>query len=136
MSTLEQSHKRAARRIQCRAARDCQVADWSFLSSVAGPVIGDRSSHFPRGRGTDQTIMSQEGGWVRKRRERDHAGPNRHGCRSDGVGCMLVQSIMTQPRILIALSYYYYNGYAAGAALAGASFEILANMTRPDPCAV
>ena len=49
---------------------------------------------------------------------------------------MLVQSIMTQPRILRALSYYYYNGYAAGAALAGASFEILANMTRPDPCAV
>ena len=38
--------------------------------------------------------------------------------------------------ILRALSYYYYNGYAAVAALAGASFEIVANMTRPDPCAV
>ena len=34
--------------------------------------------------------------------------------------------------ILRALSYYYYNGYAAVAALAGASFEIVANMTRPD----
>ena len=33
--------------------------------------------------------------------------------------------------ILRALSYYYYNGYAAVAALAGASFEIVANMTRP-----
>ena len=31
--------------------------------------------------------------------------------------------------ILRALSYYYYNGYAAVAALAGASFEIVANMT-------
>ena len=38
--------------------------------------------------------------------------------------------------ILRALSYYYYNDYAAVAALAGASFEIVANMTRPDPCAV
>ena len=38
--------------------------------------------------------------------------------------------------ILRALSYYYYNGYTAVAALAGASFEIVANMTRPDPCAV
>ena len=38
--------------------------------------------------------------------------------------------------LLRALSYYYYNGYAAVAALAGASFEIVANMTRPDPCAV
>ena len=37
--------------------------------------------------------------------------------------------------VLRALSYYY-NGYAAVAALAGASFEIVANMTRPDPCAV
>ena len=37
---------------------------------------------------------------------------------------------------LRTLSYYYYNGYAAVAALAGASFEIVANMTRPDPCAV
>ena len=39
--------------------------------------------------------------------------------------------------ILRALSYYYYYyDYAAVAALAGASFEIVANMTRPDPCAV
>jgi len=51
--------------------------------------------------------------------------------------------------ILRALSYYHhndfrasklpltcYNDYAAVAALAGASFEIVANMTRPDPCAV
>ena len=38
--------------------------------------------------------------------------------------------------ILRALSYYYYNDYAAVDALAGASFEIVANMTRPDPCAV
>ena len=38
--------------------------------------------------------------------------------------------------ILRALSYYYYNDYAAVAALAGASFEIVANMTRPDLCAV
>ena len=37
--------------------------------------------------------------------------------------------------ILRALSYYYYNDYAAVAALAGASFENVANMTRPDPCA-
>ena len=29
----------------------------------------------------------------------------------------------------------YYNDYAAVAALAGASFENVANMTRPDPCA-
>ena len=36
--------------------------------------------------------------------------------------------------ILRALSYYY-NDYAAVAALAGASFENVANMTRPDPCA-
>ena len=34
--------------------------------------------------------------------------------------------------ILRALSYYYYNGYAAVAALAGASFENVANMTRPQ----
>ena len=42
--------------------------------------------------------------------------------------------------ILRALSYYYYNDYAAVAALAGASFENVhvnvANMTQPDPCAV
>ena len=39
--------------------------------------------------------------------------------------------------LLRALSYYYYNDYAAVAALlAGASFENVANMTRPDPCAV
>ena len=38
--------------------------------------------------------------------------------------------------LLRALSYYYYyNDYAAVAALAGASFENVANMTRPDPCA-
>ena len=35
--------------------------------------------------------------------------------------------------VLRALSYYY-NGYAAVAALAGASFENVANMTRSDPC--
>ena len=35
-----------------------------------------------------------------------------------------------------AVLLHYYNGYAAVAALAGASFEIVANMTRPDPCAV
>ena len=38
--------------------------------------------------------------------------------------------------ILRALSYYYYYGYAAVAALAGASVESAANRTRPDPCAV
>ena len=38
--------------------------------------------------------------------------------------------------ILRALPYYYNNDYAAVAALAGASFEIVANMTRPDLCAV
>ena len=38
--------------------------------------------------------------------------------------------------ILRALSYYYHNDDAAVAALAGASFENVANMTRPDPCAV
>ena len=38
--------------------------------------------------------------------------------------------------ILRALSSYYNNNdYAAVAALAGASFENVANMTRPDPCA-
>ena len=38
--------------------------------------------------------------------------------------------------LLRALSYYYYYyNYAAVAALAGASFENVANMTRPDPCA-
>ena len=38
----------------------------------------------------------------------------------------------------VLLHYYngFNNGYAAVAALAGASFEIVANMTRPDPCAV
>ena len=36
--------------------------------------------------------------------------------------------------LLRALSYYYYYDYAAVAALAGASFENVANMTRPDPC--
>ena len=37
--------------------------------------------------------------------------------------------------LLRALSYYYYNDYAEVAALAGASFENVANMTRPEPCA-
>ena len=37
--------------------------------------------------------------------------------------------------LLRALAYDYYNDYAADAALAGASFQNVANMTRPDPCA-
>ena len=40
-----------------------------------------------------------------------------------------------QPPTLAGLSYSYYNDYAAVAALAGASFDNVANMTRPDPCA-
>ena len=57
--------------------------------------------------------------------------------RAQKTSCVLVAVVVEGGLgILRALSYYYYNGYAAVAALAGASFEIVANMTRPDPCAV
>ena len=100
------------------------------------PQPVDRRPHL----GFQVPVGLQEGGQpLRCALERDDVGRAGHG--ADAVARATCRARRRPPqsapsrRLLRALSYDNYNDYAADAALAGASFQNAANMTRPDPCA-